>query len=446
MADERTHLSKPDGPNWRLVLRALQHRNYRLFYGGQGISLVGTWMTRVATGWLVYRLTHSALLLGLVSFAGQIPILILGPVAGVWVDRLNRHRVLVITQILSMLESFALAALALSGIITVVDVILLNLFQGAVNAFDMPARQAFVVEMVENREDLPNAIALNSSLVNAARLVGPSVAGLLIAAVGEGYCFLLDGFSYMAVIASLLAMSLVPWSPRAHASIRSELREGWDYVLGFRPIWAILLLLSVVSLVGMPYTALMPIFAGSILHGGAHTFGFLMGASGVGALIGAVSLAARRTVLGLGRLVALMAAGFGASLVAFAASQQLWLSLLLLVVTGYSFMQQMASSNTILQTIAEDEKRGRVMSFYSMAFQGVAPFGSLIAGAVAARIGAPHTLMIGGSICVAAAALFAWQLPVLRKLIRPIYVEKGIIPELARGINAASVLQQPPEE
>src|SRR3954468_21316024 len=315
-------ISKPrrrSGANWRLVARALQHRNYRLFYGGQGISLIGTWMTRVATGWLVYRLTHSALMLGIVSFAGQIPILLLGPVTGVWVDRLNRHRVLVVTQVLSMIESFALAALALSGAITVFEVILLNLFQGSVNAFDMPARQAFVVEMVETREDLPNAIALNSSLVNAARLVGPSVAGLLIAAVGEGYCFLLDGFSYIAVIASLLAMSLVPWTPRPHASVRSEVREGWDYVRGFRPIWSILLLLSLVSLVGMPYTALMPIFAGSILHGGAHTFGFLMGASGVGALAGAVSLAARRSVLGLGRLMAFTAAGFGASLVAFAA-------------------------------------------------------------------------------------------------------------------------------
>jgi MFS family permease len=446
VADERTHLRQRRGTDWRLILRALRHRNYRLFYGGQGISLIGTWMTRVATGWLVYRLTHSAFLLGLVSFAGQIPILILGAIAGVWVDRLNRHRVLIITQILSMLQSFALAGLALGGIINVTEIILLNLFQGAINAFDMPARQAFVVEMVESREDLPNAIALNSSLVNAARLVGPSVAGLLIAAVGEGYCFLLDGFSYMAVIASLFAMTMVPWTPRARAGIGSELREGWRYVLGFRPIWAILLLLSLVSLVGMPYTALMPIFAGSILHGGAHTFGFLMGASGVGALIGAVSLAARRTVLGLGRLVALMAAGFGASLVAFAASRMLWLSLLVLVVTGFSFMQQMASSNTILQTITEDEKRGRVMSFYAMAFQGVAPFGSLIAGAMAARIGAPHTLMLGGSTCVLGAALFAWQLPVLRKLIRPIYIEKGIVPELARGIHSASVLQEPPEE
>ncbi|MGA7295446.1 MAG: MFS transporter, partial [Terriglobales bacterium] len=286
---------------WRLVVRALRHRNYRLFFGGQGISLVGTWMTRVATAWLVYRLTGSAFLLGLVSFCGQIPVLVLGPFAGVWVDRWNRQRLLVVTQVLSMVESFGLAVLALSGIITVREIIFLNLFQGAVNAFDMPARQAFVIEMVEDHGDLGNAIALNSSLVNAARLIGPSVAGLLIAAVGEGYCFLIDGISYIAVIASLLAM-IVAVRPREHAqeSVVSELREGWDYVRGFRPIWSILLLLSLISLVGMPYTTLMPIFAGRVLHGGAHTLGFLMGAVGVGALIGAVTLAARRSVLGLG--------------------------------------------------------------------------------------------------------------------------------------------------
>ena len=432
--------------DWHHIGRALRHRNYRLFFGGQGVSLIGTWMTRVATGWLVYRLTGSAFLLGLVSFAGQIPILILGPFAGVWVDRLNRHRVLVVTQILSMLESFALAGLALSGTITVPQIILLNLFQGAVNSFDMPARQAFVIEMVEDRADLPNAIALNSSLVNAARLVGPSVAGLLIAAVGEGYCFLLDGISYIAVIASLLAMTVGAWTPRRHEPVLTELREGWNYIRGFRPIWAILLLLVVISLVGMPYTALMPIFAGKILHGGANTFGFLMGAAGVGALIGAVTLAARRSVLGLGRVIPMTAAGFGASLIAFSASRMLWLSLLLLVVTGFSFMQQMASSNTILQTISEDSKRGRVMSFYAMAFQGVAPFGSLAAGAVASRIGAPLTLMIGGAICIVGAGLFASQLRAIRQLIRPIYVEMGILPELAAGIQTASALQQPPEE
>lgn len=433
--------------NWHLLLRALRHRNYRLFFGGQGISLIGTWMTRVATGWLVYRLTGSAFLLGLVSFAGQIPILFLGPFAGVWVDRWNRHRVLIVTQILSMLESFALAGLALAGIITVTEVILLNLFQGAVNAFDMPARQAFLVEMVEDHEDIGNAIALNSSLVNAARLIGPSIAGLIIAVVGEGYCFLIDGISYIAVIISLFAMIVaVHAHAREQESVMSELREGWDYVRGFKPIWSILLLLALISLVGMPYTALMPIFAGRILHGGANTLGFLMGAVGVGALIGAFRLAARKSVLGLGRLLPITAAGFGASLIAFASSRQQWLSLLLLVITGYCFMQQMASSNTILQTIVENKKRGRVMSFYAMSFQGVAPFGSLIAGAAASRIGAPYTLMFGGALCVAGAGLFAMRLPALRQLIRPIYIQIGILPELRNAINTASVLQEPPEE
>ncbi len=433
--------------SWSLVVRALRHRNYRLFFGGQGISLVGTWMTRVATAWLVYRLTGSAFLLGLVSFASQIPILFLGPFAGVWVDRWNRHRVLVVTQVLSMLESFGLAILALAHIITVREIILLNLFQGAVNAFDMPARQAFVIEMVEEQEDLGNAIALNSSLVNAARLIGPSVAGLIIAAVGEGYCFLIDGFSYLAVIVSLLAM-IITLRPREHVheSVLSELREGWNYVRGFRPISSILLLLALISLVGMPYTTLMPIFAGRVLHGGAHTLGFLMAAIGVGALIGAVTLAARKSVLGLGRVIPMTAAGFGASLIVFAASRQIWLSLLLLVITGFCFMQNLASSNTILQTIVENKKRGRVMSFYGMAFQGVAPFGSLIGGAVASRIGAPHTLMIGGAICVCGAGVFALQLPTLRRLIRPIYIQIGIIPELAKGIHTASVLQEPPDD
>jgi len=428
------------------VGRALRHRNYRLFFGGQGISLIGTWMTRVATSWLVYRLTGSAFLLGLVSFASQIPILLLGPFAGVWVDRLNRRRVLVITQILSMLESFALAVLALAKIITVREIIVLNLFQGAINAFDMPARQSFVVEMVENSDDLGNAIALNSSLVNGARLIGPSVAGILIALVGEGYCFLIDGFSYMAVIASLIAMVVVV-RPREgrHGNVLSELREGWDYVLGFQPISSILLLLALISLVGMPYTTLMPIFASKILHGGPHTLGFLMAAVGVGALSGAVRLAARPSVRGLGRVIPMTAAGFGASLIAFSASHLQWLSLLLLVVTGFCFMQQMAASNTILQTVVDDDKRGRVMSFYAMSFQGIAPFGSLFAGAVASRIGAPHTLMIGGLLCVFGAALFAMQLPAMRKLIRPIYIERGIIPQVATAV-ASSALRQPAEE
>jgi len=403
-------------------------------------------MTRVATAWLVYRLTRSPFLLGLTGFAGQAPTFFLGAFAGVWVDRWDRHRTLVVTQVLSMLQSFALAVLALTGIITIWEVILLMLFQGAVNAFDMPARQAFVVQMVDDRNDLSNAIALNSSMVNAARLVGPAIAGVLIAAVGEGYCFLLDGISYLAVILSLLLMRVQPRrGPAARRKVLAELDEGWRYVTGSMPIRSILTLLALVSLVGMPYTVLMPIFATKVLGGGAHTLGFLMSAIGVGALVSAFTLAARKSVLGLGRMIPLAAALFGGGLIAFSFSRILWLSLVLLLFTGFGFLQQMASSNTILQTIAEEEKRGRVMSFYAISFQGVAPFGSLIAGAMAARIGAPHTLAIGGALCIAGAIWFARRLPLIRHEVRPIYRELGILPEVADGIQAATQLQAPPK-
>ncbi len=437
-----TTLTAPETSAWKFALRALRYRNYRLFFGGQSISLIGTWMTRIATSWLVYRLTHSAFLLGVAGFSLQIPILLLGPFAGVWVDRLDRHRVLVITQVLSMIQSFWLAVLALSGRITVKEIIALSLLQGAINAFDMPARQAFVVQMVEDRADLSNAIALNSSMVNGARLIGPSLAGIIIAAFGEGYCFLIDGFSYIAVIISLLLMhiSQQPVRPR-ESDVLHELRDGWNYVTHFAPIRSILLLLALISLVGMPYTVLMPIFAAKVLHGGAHTLGFLMAASGVGALVGALVLATRRSVVGLGRVIAMTAAGFGAGLIAFASSRWLLLSLGLLMVTGFCMMTQMASTNTILQTIVEEDKRGRVMSFYSMAFQGAAPFGSLIAGAAAARIGAPHTLMIGGSLCVVGAVWFSTELPKIRAIVRPIYRKMGIIPEVAAGMEAAALLK-----
>ncbi len=429
---------------WRFALRALRHRNYRLFFGGQSISLIGTWMTRIATAWLVYRLTHSAFLLGVVGFCGQAPVMLLGSFAGVWVDRLNRHRTLVVTQVLSMIQSFWLAALALSGIITVGDIIALSLFQGAINAFDMPARQAFVVEMVEDRNDLSNAIALNSSMVNSARLIGPSLAGLVIAGFGEGYCFLIDGVSYVAVIISLLLMRFLRQQvPPPRKRVLHELKEGLQYAAHFAPIRSILLLLAVASLMGMPYIVLMPIFAAKVLHGGPHTLGFLMGASGVGALVGAMVLATRRSVRGLGRVIAMAAVGFGGGLVGFSNSHWLWLSLLLMMVSGFSMMTLMASSNTILQTIVDESKRGRVMSFYSMALMGTAPFGSLIAGTVAARIGAPRTLMIGGSICVLGGAWFASQLGKIRKIVRPIYRRLGIIPEVATAMQAAANL---PEE
>lgn len=431
----------------RFLVRALRHRNYRLFFGGQSVSLIGTWMTRVATSWLVYRLTGSAMLLGLVGFAGQLPTFLLAPFAGVWVDRWNRHRVLVVTQVLAMLQSFALAVLALTGRITAWDILWLNAFQGAINAFDMPARQAFVLEMVTDRGDLSNAIALNSSMVNMARLIGPSIAGLIIAVVGEGYCFLIDGFSYLAVIASLLLMRLTAVAAtRRGKNTLADLREGWQYVSGFAPVRDVMLLLCVASLMGMPYMVLMPIFAGQILHGGPHTLGFLMGATGVGALTGAVILAARKSVLGLGRVIWLASTAFGAGLIAFSASRWLWLSYVLMFVVGLGMMQQMASSNTILQTITPDDKRGRVMSYYTVAIVGMMPFGSLLSGWLAARLGAPIALAIGGTACVVGAGIFALRLGRIRKLVHPIYVQLGIIPEIAEGINSAAVLTSVSEE
>lgn len=428
---------QPEQENgWRYALRALKFRNYRLFFGGQSLSLVGTWMTRIAMSWLVYRLTGSALLLGLAGFASQIPTFFLGPFAGVWVDRLDRHRVLVITQALSMLQSFALAGLALSHRITVADILWLSLFQGVVNAFDMPARQAFLHQMVERREDLPNAIALNSSMVNGSRLIGPSLAGLVIAAFGEGWCFLIDGISYLAVILSLVLMEVrVPQVRRATESVGAELREGWRYVAGFPPVRNILLLLALVSFVGMPYTVLMPIFATRILGGGAHTLGFLMGASGLGALVSAAWLASRKSVRGLLRVIPTVAGIFGAGIVAFGFSRWLPLSLTLLLFTGFGMMQQMAASNTILQTIIDEDKRGRVMSYFAMAFQGTMPFGSLLAGWAADRIGAPGTLAIGGMLCLAGAAWFISRMGEVRQALRPIYARLGILPVPGGGAS-----------
>ena len=410
------------------LTRALASRNYRLFFAGQSVSLVGTWITRIATSWLVYRLTGSVLLLGIVGFCGQIPTLLLAPFAGVLVDRWDRHRILVVTQALSLVQSVALAALTLGGVITVTHILLLQVAQGIINAFDTPARQAFVIEMVEDRADLPNAIALNSSMVNGSRIVGPSIGGLVIGAVGEGWCFALDAVSYLAVIASLLAMRLVPRTlPPRDTRLRDELATGFRYVAGFAPVRSALLLLSLVSVMGMPYTVLMPAISANVLHGGPHTLGFLMTASGAGALGGAFYLAMRRSVLGLGRAIAVAAMTFGAGLVAFSFSRSIWLSLVLLPLVGGGMMITMAATNTILQTIVREELRGRVMAFYTMAFLGTAPIGSLVAGLLADRIGPQRTIMLGGLSCVAAGAWFASRLPRLRALVRPIYVERGIL-------------------
>jgi MFS family permease len=415
---------------WPIAARALRSRNYRLFFVGQSISLIGTWMTRLATSWLVYRLTDSALLLGIVGFAGQVPAFFLSPLAGVWLDRWNRHRTLVWTQAAAMVQSLALAGLALSGFINIWWILGLALLQGLVNAFDMPARQAFVIEMIDDRADLSNAIALNSSIVNGSRLIGPAIAGLVIAAVGEGYCFLIDGISYIAVIASLLAMRISYVESRdGQKHILEELKDGWNYIVEFRPIRSILLVLALSSLVGMPFTVLLPIMAGTVLHGGPHTLGFLMGASGIGAFASALSLALRKTVIGLGRMIAISCGIFGAGLILFAVSRNLAVSMVLMVVVGFGMMQQMAGSNTIVQTIVDDSKRGRVMSYYTLAILGMAPFGSLLFGTLAQRFGAPATLAGGGALCVLASFWFARELPALRRVMRPIYAELGILPE-----------------
>jgi MFS family permease len=423
------------------MARALRHRNYRLFFLGQGVSLIGTWLTRVAMSWLVFRLTGSAVLLGVVGFAGQIPTLLLAPFGGVLVDRMDRHRVLVLTQVLAMIQSALLAYFALTHTITIGHLIALGAFQGLINAFDTPARQAFVVEMVETREDLPNAIALTSSMVNGARLIGPSVAGVLIAAFGEGWCFTLDALSYLAVIASLLAMRITRRARVARRGrVLTEMREGMAYVGTMVPIRSILLLLAFVSLTAMPYTVLMPIFAADILGGGPHTLGLLTAASGVGALLGALWLASRRGVLGLGRIICLAGAAFGAGLVAFGLSRTLWLSAPLMVVTGGGMMVQMAASNTLVQTLVDDDKRGRVMSFYTMAFFGMTPLGSLMAGVLGARIGAPTTVACGGAATLIAVGLFYRALPGLRQLARPVYVARGVLPAVAQGLSEAAEL------
>jgi MFS family permease len=409
---------------------ALRHRNFRLFFTGQSISLIGTWMTRIATSWLVYRLTGSALLLGLVGFMGQIPTFLLAPFAGVWVDRLDRRQVLLWTQALAAAQSLVLAGLTLSKRITIGEILILSAFQGLINAFDMPGRQAFLVQMVEDRKDLGNAIAINSSMVNLARLVGPSLAGLVIAAFGEGYCFAIDGVSYFAVIASLTLMQIKPLPGRdsASASMWAQLKEGWTYVSGFAPVRTILLLFALVSLMGMPYVVLMPIFASQVLHGGPHTLGLLMGASGVGALVSALSLAVRKTVLGLGRMIPIAAASFGAGLVLFGLSHRMWFSMLLMLVTGFGMMQGMAASNTIVQTLVPEDRRGRVMSYYTMAFVGMAPFGSLLAGSLAHWLGAPRTVMITGSVVIMGAIWFTTRLKAIGVEIRPIYQALGILP------------------
>ncbi len=448
--------SEPEDPKpFAQLVRSLRHRNFQLYFAGQFVSLIGTFLTQVATVWLVYRLTHNPWLLGVVGFVGQLPLFVLSPFAGVWVDRWNRQRLLVITQALAMLQSFALAVLTITGRINPIEIILLSLVQGLINAFDLPARQSFIVEMVHGPEDLANAIALNSTLVQTTRLLGPALAGILIHfAGGEGNCFLIDGFSYIGVILALLAMKVNPRPPRPPRSVRVEMVEGFRYVWHFLPMRALLLLLAVVSFAGTPaISVLMPIFAahyGGASHGDT-TLGLLMSSSGVGAIIGAVYLASRKSVIGLGTMIAIAAGAFGVALIGFALSNHLWLAMLMIALGGWGMVMTFAAGNTILQTLAEEDKRGRVMSLFTMAFIGMTPWGNLTAGWLAKHlgggidpvVGASHTLLISGTICLIGGGVFAILLPGLRKHAWPVLRAKGILPEVAEGLNAATQITVP---
>ncbi|HUO13825.1 MAG TPA: MFS transporter [Verrucomicrobiae bacterium] len=413
---------------WQAAGRALRHRNFQLFFSGQLISLIGTWMQTVAQSWLVYRMTGSGLLLGSVGFASQVPVFLVAPIGGITADRMNRQRVVIATQTASMILAFILAALTLMHVVQVWHIFVLAALLGVVNAFDIPGRQAFLVDMV-GKDDLMNAIALNSSMFNGARVLGPAVAGVLVARFGEGWCFFANGVSYIAVIAGLMLMRVqIPVRALAHSSPIEHIMEGFHFVNRTAPIRALLLLLGLVSAVGMPYTVLMPIFADKILHGGGLQFanligshdlgavrlGILMGAAGVGALLGALTLAVRSGVKGLARWVTVCCAGFGVSLVLFAFSKSFWLSVLLLLPVGYFIMLQMASSNTLIQVMVPDELRGRTMAVYSMMFMGMAPLGALLGGALSDRLGAPLTVAIGGLASVVGAVWFGMHLPKIR--------------------------------
>ncbi|MGA7931091.1 MAG: MFS transporter [Candidatus Sulfotelmatobacter sp.] len=428
------------GSRWQVAGRALRHRNFQLFFSGQLISLIGTWMQSVAQSWLVYRLTGSALLLGSVGFASQIPVFLFAPLGGITADRLNRRHIVISTQAASMLLAFILAALTLFHKVQVWHVFVLASLLGVVNAFDIPGRQSFLVEMV-GKDDLMNAIALNSSMFNGARVIGPAIAGILVAKIGEGWCFFANAVSYIAVIIGLLLMKVHSPARAAMASPLEHMMEGFRFVDRTAPIRALLLLLGLVSLVGMPYVVLMPIFADQILHGGAQGLGILMGATGVGALLGALTLAFREGVKGLGRWVAWCCAGFGASLAVFALSHTFWISVLLLLPVGYTMMLQMACSNTLIQVMVPDALRGRVMAVYSMMFMGMAPIGALLGGALAEHLGAPRTVGIGGLACVLGACWFALHLPKIR-----VEARRLIVAQAAAGGEPSEMTAQAVED
>ncbi len=412
------------------TFRALHHRNYRLFFGGQSVSLIGTWMQQLAMSWLTYRLTHSTVLLGVVGFSSLIPSFLLAPFAGVLIDRWERYRVMIITQILAMIQAVVLALLVLTGMITVWHIIILSTLLGIINSVDNPVRHALIIDLVESKEDLSNAIALSASMFNVARLVGPSIAGVLISLVGEGVCFLINALSFIAVIISLLSMKVISKERKMHRTpFWQDIREGFAYAFGFPPIRYILMLIAWTSLVGMSYNVLMPVFARDILHGGAHTFGFLMAGTGCGALIGSIYLATRKSVLNLERILVITSLLFGIGLILLSLSHVDWVALIFMMLIGFGMISQFAGCNTILQTIVEEDKRGRVMSLFIMTSIGTIPFGSLLAGSIAQVVGTPQTIRISGLLCIFGAVMLAVRLPAFRAMIHPIYVKKGIIME-----------------
>lgn len=429
------------------LFRALRNKNYRLFFYGQSLSLLGTWIQQVALSWLIYSVTNSAFLLGFVMFAGQLPTFLIAPFAGVFADRYDKHKIIIITQVVSMLQSILLAIFVLTNNINISVLIILNILLGIANSFDIPTRQSFVIQMVEHKEDLPNAIALNSSIVNGSRLIGPAIAGILVASLGEGICFLINAISFVFVIISLALMKVKKEENVDHenGSILKQLKEGYHYSFGFLPIRSVILLLAAVSLFGNPYMVLLPVFAKNILNGDATTLGYLNSAVGLGALSAALYLASRKSTLGLGKIIATTTFIFALSLISFSFSKTFPLSFIILLFCGFGMMMQTAGSNTILQTLSNDDMRGRVMSFYTVAFRGMAPFGSLWAGTFADKFGAPLTVLISGIVCLGAGILFFKNLKIIRIAAKPIYQQKGLIPEAAKGVQVASNLSLPPE-
>jgi MFS family permease len=433
-----------DKPEFRTLFRALRSRNYRLYFIGQGVSLIGSWMQSVAMGWLVYRLTHSAFLLGVIGFTSQIPSLFLGPLAGVLADRMDKRRLLILIQTAFMIQASILAALVLTNRIAVGSLVGLSLWMGFVNAFDVPVRQSMVVQLVERKEDLGNAIALNSMMFNGARLIGPSIAGVVLAAAGEGACFLLNAVSFTAVIGALWAMSPVPRrTGESRRRIVAELRDGVRYAWGSVPIRAILSVMAVISFFGMSYNVLLPVFAKEILAGGPHTLGFLVGATGVGAVAGAFMMASRRSPAGLERRLPLAASLFGLGLIVMSFSRSPLFSCAMMAVIGLGMMTFMISCNTLIQTLVDEDKRGRVMSLYAIAFMGMTPLGSLMVGALASRIGAPAAAAIGGIFCLFGSVWFYKKLPAIRRAAHPIWISRGYSGDVSEGMEAASEITAP---